>query len=245
MTTQQESGADLGVRRILPAYRQVSDQLRDKITAGELPPGSKLPNETEMSTLFGVSRSTIREALRELSSQSLVRTKRGVAGGTFVVSPDPAEITQFLEGSLGLMSASNDVTVAELVEFREMLEVPAAGLAAVRGSADDVAVLQEIMHAEAEQSQFEGHRKFHQAVLEASGNSLLEMVARPIFSTLRARFLRDSLPEAFWERVAAEHALIFAAIVAGDRPAAEREMEAHLDALGAIYESIDRAGAHS
>lgn len=244
MVAREASDGDLGVRKIQPAYRQVSDQLRAKILSGELQPGSRLPNETDMSTLFGVSRSTVREALRELSSQTLVATKRGVGGGTFVSSPEPSQVTQYLEASLGLMSASEDVTVAELLEFRGMLEVPAAGLAALRRTEDDVKVLQEVVEVEAERTAagtlFEGHRAFHQTLLEASGNGLLEMVARPIFTTLRTRFLRDEAPESFWDQVTADHVRIYECVATGDDEGARREMQRHLDALAKTYERIDR-----
>lgn len=236
--------ADLGVRRIQPAYRQVSDQLRQKILSGELQPGSRLPNETDMSSLFGVSRSTVREALRELSSQTLVATKRGVGGGTFVSSPDPSQVTRYLEASLGLMSASEDVTVAELLEFRGMLEVPGAGLAAQRRTEGDLEVLQEVLEAEAERTPaetlYEGHRAFHQTLLEASGNSLLEMVTRPIFTTLRTRFLREEAPEAFWSTVADDHVRIYECVADGDAQGASAAMQDHLDSLAATYEAIDK-----
>lgn len=235
---------NLGVRKILPAYRQISDQLRSKILSGELQPGARLPNETEMSSLFGVSRSTVREALRELSSQTLLTTKRGVGGGTFVVSPEPSQVAQFLEASLGLMSASEDVTVAELLEFRGMLEVPAARLAAERHTDEDLEVLEEVLEVEAERTPadtlFEGHRAFHQTVLEASGNALLEMVARPIFTILRTRFLRDEAPASFWNSVADDHVQIYRCIADKDVEGAEKAMRDHLAALAGTYEAIDR-----
>lgn len=245
MATSAGPDGELGVRKIMPAYRQVSDQLRQKILTGDLQPGARLPNETEMSTLFGVSRSTVREALRELSSQTLVTTKRGVGGGTFVATPDPAHVAQYLEASLGLMSASEDVTVDELLEFRHLLEVPAAGLAAERRTDEDLEVLAEVLEVEAARTPaetlFEGHRAFHQTLLEASGNGLLDMVTRPIFSTLRTRFLREEAPGAFWEEVADDHVRIFEAVKRGDGDAARVEMRRHLDALAQTYESIDRS----
>jgi GntR family transcriptional regulator, transcriptional repressor for pyruvate dehydrogenase complex len=241
------SRAALGVQKILPAYRQVSDQLRDRILGGDLPAGSRLPNETEMSAMFGVSRSTVREALRVLSSQNLVTTSRGVGGGTFVARPEPEQVAQYLEASLGLLSASEDVTVSELLEFRGLLEVPSAGLAAERRTDDDLEVLRETLHVESEgsfgSSAFEGHRAFHQTVLEASGNGLLEMVTRPIFTTLRTRFLRDNAPVAFWQQVAEEHLRIFRCIEERDVDGARHEMQVHLDALAKVYEGIDRRRA--
>ena len=76
------------VRRIQSSYRQVADQIQDLIIAGDLVAGQRLPSEAEMIPLFGVSRSTIREALRILSTNGLVVTRRGVNGGTFVAELD-------------------------------------------------------------------------------------------------------------------------------------------------------------
>lgn len=232
------------VQRVQTAYRQVADQLRAQILSGELSPGSRLPSETELSTMFGVSRSTIREGLRVLSSQDLVSTSRGVGGGSFVSRPEPHDIAAYLEASLELLSTGEAVTVAELLEYRRILEVPATGLAAQRRSDDDLDLLREVLEQEPELGPtmwaYETHRAFHQTLLDACGNALLEMTARPIFTTLRTRFLRRSAPLGFAERVHAEHVEIFRAVEVGDAAAAQDSMRTHLDALAETYGAIDR-----
>src|SRR5713226_7692934 len=65
----------MSVRRVRKAYEQVADQLRDLIVSGELERGERLPNETVLAREFGVSRATVREALRLLTAQSLIRTR--------------------------------------------------------------------------------------------------------------------------------------------------------------------------
>jgi DNA-binding GntR family transcriptional regulator len=96
---------ELGVSRVRPAYQQVADQLRDRILDGSLTSGDRLPTEIELSEIFGVSRSTIREALRVLASKDLIRTTRGTTGGTFVARVQFDQVSDYLEMSLGLMSA--------------------------------------------------------------------------------------------------------------------------------------------
>jgi GntR family transcriptional repressor for pyruvate dehydrogenase complex len=91
------------VQRVRPAYRQVADELRNQIVAGLLPAGHRLPNEAELSRAFGVSRSTVREALRVLTSQHLIETLRGVRGGSFVAAPDPARMVEDIGGALGVL----------------------------------------------------------------------------------------------------------------------------------------------
>lgn len=236
----------LGVQRIQPAYRQVADQLRSLILTGELQPGSRLPNETDLATLFGVSRSTVREALRVLSSQGMLTTTRGVGGGSFIAHPEPEQITRYLEASLGLLSGADEVTVQELLEVREMLEVPAAGLAAQRRREEDLELLREILEQERAvhpvNDGYEEHRRFHQTILDLSGNALLPVLTRPLFVTLRTRFLRDQAPSRFWADVEHDHGAIYERIAAGDAPGAERAMREHLVSLALTYEQIDRRG---
>ena len=70
---------------------QISDTLRDAIIAGELSADQRLPSETELAERFGVSRPTVREALKRLAAQNLIRTQRGATGGAFVNRLDWAE----------------------------------------------------------------------------------------------------------------------------------------------------------
>ena len=82
-----DPSAALRVNRVQPAYQQVADQLRDRILDGSVAAGDRLPTEVELSEIFGVSRSTVREALRVLASRGLIRTTRGTTGGTFFGLP--------------------------------------------------------------------------------------------------------------------------------------------------------------
>src|SRR3954468_11719481 len=100
--------AALAVSRLQPAYQQVADQLRALIISGELVAGDRLPPEGELGASFGVSRSTVREALRSLASQGLIETTRGTTGGTFVTRIKPAAVTSYLETSIGLMSGTEE-----------------------------------------------------------------------------------------------------------------------------------------
>lgn len=232
-------------RRNGPAYLRVAQRIREQILAGEMVPGSRLPAEGELSEVFNVSRSTVREALRVVASQSLVRTRRGVQGGTFVATPEPAEMSDYLEGSLGMLANVEDVDVAQLLEARALLEAPAAGLAARRRTAVHRDQLRASM-AEGQQRRergFEDNRSFHETVLEAAGNPLLVVLTRPIFTVLRERFLRDQAPASFWVKVGRDHERILRAIDAGDAEAAEAHMRTHLRHLAVTYRRIDRTTA--
>src|SRR5919206_988469 len=90
------AGAVPAVQRVRKAYEQVADQLRELITSGELAPGQRLPSEAALAVQFGVSRATIREALRVLLTQNLIRTTKGAHGGSFVNLPTVDHISAFL-----------------------------------------------------------------------------------------------------------------------------------------------------
>lgn len=232
----------LTIVKVRPAYVQVADQLRDLVVRGELAPGQRLPVESELTTLFGVSRSTVREALRTLTSQNLVTTRRGANGGTFVEAPDPERMNSYLEATIGLMSGADALSVDEMLEARDLFEVPAAALAARRRTDEELAWLEDNLadHHDVDLGHnFEGNKDFHIAVVRASGNRLLETMATPVFSVLRTRFLRDNAPAEFWHSVAGDHQEIYAAIAARDEEAAGRAMKDHLGRLRTIYEQID------
>jgi GntR family transcriptional repressor for pyruvate dehydrogenase complex len=117
-----------------PAYQQVAEAIRGEILAGQLAPGARIPAEGEFAGEHGVSRSTIREALRILSSQNLVITTRGVTGGTLVAVPETSQLADTPAMFLAMLTMAQQVDIGDMLEARETLEVPAARLAAVRGS---------------------------------------------------------------------------------------------------------------
>ncbi|MFD7012597.1 FadR/GntR family transcriptional regulator [Rhodococcus jostii] len=118
--------------KTLPAYQVLADALRARILSGELQPGTRLPTEPDLRAECGVGRSTIREAMRSLASQNLITTTRGVTGGSFVSSPSMGHISAHLETGVALMAAAETVSVDQLMEVRNLMEVPAAGIAAHR-----------------------------------------------------------------------------------------------------------------
>jgi DNA-binding FadR family transcriptional regulator len=71
---------------------RVAEQIQNAVSAGTLAVGDRLPNERELGRLFGVSRATIREAVRQLETEGMVEVRRGVTGGTFVSQPNPGRL---------------------------------------------------------------------------------------------------------------------------------------------------------
>ncbi len=228
------------VRRVRKAYEQVADQLRELIVSGRLTRGERLPNETVLAREFGVSRATVREALRLLTAQSLIRTAKGAGGGTYVTMPTVDHVSEFLNSALELLAAAKHVTLDELLEAREALEVPAARLAALRRTERAVERLEATIPPDparlAPTEQFVYNADFHTSVIAASGNAFLMMAAQPLFSILQTNLARSSLGARFHREINQQHRAIVAAVDGGDAKLAEREMRSHLEYLRPHYE---------
>lgn len=237
----------LQVQRVRPAYQQVAAELRAQIVAGVLQAGERLPTEPELAQMFGVSRGTVREALRSLLSQHLIETTRGVAGGSFVASPNFSELIDDLGGALGLLVMTPQLSIANLLEARLLLEPSAARLAAVRidrDTAEAVTVAAEAASDGRDPSGFASHIDFHSTVLMASRNPLLAMMLQPISDVLRTRLSRSTTRHSgSWEHIDECHFEIAEAIAAGDGDRAEVLMREHLHELRPLYEELDNARA--
>jgi GntR family transcriptional repressor for pyruvate dehydrogenase complex len=236
------NGKIVPVRRVRKAYEQVADQLRDLIMSGELVPAQRLPNEAALAAQFGVSRPTIREALRELSALSLIRTTKGASGGSFVTVPTPDHISEFLSANIGLLSRSDHVALDEFLEARKLLEVPAARLAARRRTDADLERLRAAIPGRPleREEQFIYNKDFHSTLVAASGNTLLAICTQPVFSVLQTSLKRSTLSRRFHERVNADHRALVASLEAGDEVAAAEQMNEHLDFLSTIYRKVWR-----
>lgn len=136
------------LRRVRKSYEQVADQLRELIVSGRLAQGERLPTEMLLSAEVGVSRATVREALRLLAAQGLIRTAKGAGGGSYVTMPTVAHISDSLCSNFALLTDARDLTLEELIEARELLEVPAARFAARRRAPEDVERLRNAIPAD-------------------------------------------------------------------------------------------------
>jgi len=226
------------------AYEQIAAVLRGRVVAGELEPGHRLPTETMLATEFGVSRATVREALRQLDAQSLIRTSKGATGGSYVTLPSAGYLSASLRSGIGLLADAQDVSLDELLEARELLEVPAARLAARRRQEHDLERLRAAIPGRplelGAQEQFAHNADFHSVVLEASGNVLLAIAAQPVFDVLQTRLARSTLGSRFHRAINTHHRAIAAAIEAGDEVTAGGEMLAHVEYLRPFYEKAWR-----
>jgi GntR family transcriptional repressor for pyruvate dehydrogenase complex len=200
---------------------QVADAIRAYMQSEALRPGERLGREEDLARQFGVSRPTLREALRLLSSSHLVRASKGPGGGIFVAA-----------------------TAEELLETRMLFEVPLVGLAAQRATEADVARLRALL-AEAESRPDDAElvgtvdERLHRTISEIAGNRLAAAFNAWVVEVLQPP-LRELVAPAVVESVIVEqHRDIVRAIERGDPAAAERAMREHLvyvrDLLAAIH----------
>jgi len=197
-----------------------------------------------LASEYGVSRATVREALRLLAAQNLIRTAKGATGGSYVTVPSADHLAEALRSGIGLLAGTDDVSLEELLEARELLEVPAARLAAARRREEDVERLRAAIPAEPLRlrtaEQFVYNRDFHSGVIEACGNTLLSIAAQPIFGVLQTSLARSTLGSRFHRAVNDHHRAIAAAIDASDAESAGGEMLEHLEFLRPFYEKAWR-----
>ena len=226
-------------------YELVAERLRQRVVHGELQPGQRLPNEAVLATDFGVSRATVREALRVLATQSLIRTSKGAGGGSYVTLPSVNGVSEYVQSSISLLADADDVTLEELLEARELLEVPAARLAAERRGEDELERLRDAIPDEplrlGTQRQFVYNQDFHLAVIDGCRNALLAIAAQPVFAVLQRNLARSRLGARFHRAINEHHRAIAAAIEAGDADAAGGEMYDHLEYLRPYYERAWRS----
>ncbi len=244
-TRREPAETRLPLRRVRKGYEQVADQLRELIVTGELPQGRRLPTETELARELGVSRATVREALRLLTAQGLVRTAKGQTGGSFVTLPTVDHISESLSSNITLLADARDLTLEELIEVRMLLEVPAARLAARRRAAEDVERLRATIPSDRPaldtQAEFVHNRDFHATLIDCCENRLLQIAAQPVFSALQTSLSRSGLPRVFHRSIHAHHARILEDVEAGDEGAAASEMNDHLEFLLPYYEKAWKA----
>lgn len=212
---------------------RVARELVNHIVDNNLAEGTKLPNERQLSEVFDVGRTTLREAMRLLETRGVITIKSGPGGGPVVRRPRPDDLRESL--TLLLQFAGSSLT--DVLDARLALEPMMAGLAARRVDAEQVAELrrsiERMRENAADQALFlEENRKFHSLVAEAAGSSVLWVFTETLKSIADGGGLGVEYTPRRREAVAAAHEKIVDALAAGDSQAAEDAMRGHLDEAG-------------
>jgi DNA-binding FadR family transcriptional regulator len=208
----------------------VVESFTQNIQAGTLKPGEKLPTESVIMEMHGVSRTVVREAISHLQAAGLVQTRHGI--GTFVLEPQPAN----LRISSDTIRTIGDVL--SILELRISLETEAAWLAATRRSEEQVQQMGEalarIQSSAGQPGSVEADVHFHLLIAQSTGNRYFVDILSDLGNTIipRARVnsaqLAHSDPAAYLERVNREHDDIYRAILRQDAEAARAAMRTHL-----------------
>jgi len=214
------------------------EQIKAMIVSGELGPGDRLPPEKELSERLGLSRSSMREAVKALEVIRVLDVRRG--DGTYVTSLEPRLL---LEAISFVVDMHDDDSLLEIFQVRRVLEAHATGVAAQRARAEDVAALRaevDAYDADTDVETLVDHDvRFHSAIVALSGNRYLASLVESLTTqTVRARVWRGLTEERATERTLREHRAIVDAIAAGDVELATATSIAH---VAGVEQSLRRA----
>jgi GntR family transcriptional repressor for pyruvate dehydrogenase complex len=226
------------------ASEQIAAQIRRYLIRGGLKPGDRLGTEQELAREFGVSRPTLREALRLLASSQLIRASRGPGGGIFVASTPSEAMSHSLSDAIATMLETQSVSLGELVDARIHLEVPLAGLAARNATTETILKLDAaIADAEGhEPGSDEFHRPFacfHRTIAAAADNEVLTAFARWTFDVLDPSLVASIGDAVDPEQLLEQHREILRAIRRHQPAGAERAMSRHLRYLRELVRRLE------
>jgi DNA-binding FadR family transcriptional regulator len=211
-------------------------KIKAMIVSGDLKPGSRLPREADLAAELGVSRNSLREAVRALSLVRILDVRQG--DGTYVSSLEPKSL---LDAMSFLLEFHQDDSVLDILGVRRILEPAATALAAQSMTAEQIEQLRALVEPETSSvtELVALDLNFHAAIAAASGNkvlaSLLDSLSLP---TMRARIWRGITEERAFERTVAEHRGICDAIAAHDPELAYARALAH---VAGVMEWLRRA----
>jgi GntR family transcriptional repressor for pyruvate dehydrogenase complex len=219
------------------AYQSIVEQVLKLIEKGKLKQGDQLPSERELTEIFKVSRTTVREAIRTLESMKLLQSRQG--NGTYVLASSEEEVVQPLAAAL--FHAQDDIQ--DIFYVRKIIEPNVAELAAENATAQEIAEMEEILRKqeaciENNESIIETDSAFHNLMASASKNRVIERLTVALVDFLkqsRENYLIDE--EKGVRRPARSlegHKRVLTAIKHGDSEAAKESMLQHLEDIEGI-----------
>jgi len=231
---------DLAAVVVPKASDVLAARLRELILSRGLAEGTPLPTERELVAQSGLSRTSVREALRVLETEGLVLTRAGRNGGSQVRRPGRESISRSFE----LFVRSHGVRFQALLEAREAIEPAAAALAAIHRQDADLAemtrihkALDQVTDDVAEHVRL--NLMWHRAIMRASRNELLIAFFDAIADSVQAATESQSLNSADVRReVVRAHGRVLAAIAAKDADAAFRRMQRHVGAYSSLVKTL-------
>ena len=220
--------------------KQIAQQIRQAIVEGRLRADDRLPGEEELAARYGVSRPTIREALKRLAAQNLIRSRRGPAGGTFVNRPNQEELRDALTTAAMLGVGLGEFDLADIAQARRELELICCRLAVENQDSAQFAIMAEELHSQAQGSLSDeafcaSDVRFHRALVDACHNRILQLVMVTVIEALQP--VMNMVVFRFRERevIVAQHQRLLTALQVGDTDAACEVLNEQMDYLTAQF----------
>ena len=229
--------------------KQIAERIRQLIVSGELSVDDRLPTEHELSERFAVSRPTIREALKRLAAQNLVRSKRGPTGGTFVTRPSVTDAQDNLINVTTLLVSIGEFDFDQVSEARLQLESLCARLAAGHIPDD----LDQVMATEldkqndpslTDQDFCASDVRFHRALVDAASNDLLGFLLSAVIEALQPVANLITFRHRERSRIVDQHWRLLGALRSGDAELAVDILHEQADYMKGRYQAAlkDRVG---
>ena len=212
------------------ASAAIVDQIKSLLRDGRLQPGDRLPSERDLCEQFGVSRVTVREALRILETSGLITIKVGARGGAFVATPT----SDHVGAGLAELVSLSPLTAEEVTEARLVFELGIVPLVVKRATASDIAALRTMTDEHAtmlKQGRYtmEMSADFHTAVAACTHNNAIKMLVQSFHGPLLMSLLAAKTAAPLMGRQGSqEHVALIDAIEARDVEKAEKIMRTHL-----------------
>lgn len=234
-------GSTIGPVVVPKASDVLANHLREQILGGQLAEGAALPVERELAAAVGLSRGTVRDALRVLEIEGLVTTRPGRAGGSFVRRPDATT----LQRSLNALVSGGGVRFRSLLETRDALEPVAAELAALHRTEEDLARLEEL--SERLRDSIPDIPRFlacnvewHVAIVTASHNEIMQIILDSLSrAILAATDISDFNTAQTMADTLTAHDRILSAIRKQDPQKAQSAMNKHVHGYRMLIEAYE------
>ncbi|MBR5287241.1 MAG: FadR family transcriptional regulator [Clostridia bacterium] len=214
------------VRKTRKLPEQIADRLREMIIQEGMKTGSKLPAEGELMVRFGVSRSTVREAVKILQTERIVDIRQGQ--GTFLCA-----MPGLADDPLGLRFANQEKLSSDLLETRLLIEPSVAALAAVRREESHLAEMKNLLdkmdnaylHGE-DYTPFD--YEFHAVIAQCTGNDVLHRLLPTVHESIQAGYQHTKRVEGSYQRASQCHLEMYRAIAERDSERARQAAQRHM-----------------
>jgi DNA-binding FadR family transcriptional regulator len=223
--------------QVARAFEDIAGQIREELSRGRLKPGDRLPAERDLAVQFGVSRNTLREALRSLEISGLISLRKGAMGGAFVNDTNGGTIVTSIQDMFSLGA----VTTEQITEARISIESAIIRAACEGHTAADLKKLRENLELAAEATQrkdffarVNAHLEFHMILARATRNPILIVVMEALIGIMR-QFVHSIGPQQIPDYVLPSRKRFMHYFEARDAESAVKEMERHLKRVNRNY----------